>query len=336
MAVSDARAVAEIEHELATLHLDRADAIDAVMLRMRELLDVEVVNAYGLAEATTGWELTRFHGVGFSRGFVPRFSAFLAAAPRRYGLFDPSRPEPSQRNRVVEAVPRAEPSRPEQQIVERVLGPAGLAHHRQLRVLLCEGPSLLAWFGLLSREPFTRRHRSIMRAIAKPMHSRLLVERRAARGQLAAAAFDALLEAISSPAFVVDARGTVRETNAAARQLLAGREREIRLALVDALARRPTAVPVRLTRLQDRGIAPHWLAIVEVDRAGARVAAAALRYRFTPREAEVLLWIARGATNHRIAAELGCVERTVEAHIANLFAKADVASRTELVALVLA
>jgi hypothetical protein len=48
IAASDVRAVAEIEHELATLHLDRADAIDTVMLRMGELLDVEVVNAYGL------------------------------------------------------------------------------------------------------------------------------------------------------------------------------------------------------------------------------------------------------------------------------------------------
>jgi DNA-binding CsgD family transcriptional regulator len=335
-ASSDARVVAEIEHELATLRLDGSDAIGAVLPRMSELLGLDVVNAYGLAEGTTGYELTRFHGVGFAHNFIPRFSAFLAAAPRRYGLFDPSRPEPSQRNRVVEAQPRAEPSRPEQQIMVKVLGPSGLGTHRQLRILLCEGPSLLGWFGALSTEPFTPRHRRLLRRLGTPLHRRLLAERRAARGQLAAAAFDVLLEAVASPAFVIDARGAVRETNAAARRLLATRDRDTRQALVDALAHRPTSVPVRLTRLHDRGIAVHWLAVVDVDHIEARVSAAAQRYRLTPRETEALGWIARGATNQRIAAELGCSERTVELHVTHILVKADVGSRTALVAALLA
>jgi DNA-binding CsgD family transcriptional regulator len=301
---------------------------------MRELLGVEVVNLYSIAEGRIGYDLTRFHAVGLPRSFSSRFERFLASAPRRYGQFDPDRPEPSQRNRVILATPSTEPSRPERQIVEQVLGPAGIGTYAQLRVLLCEGPSLLAWFGAISGEPFTMRHRRILRALAKPMHRRLLAERRIERGKLATHAVDALLEAVASPAFIVDDRARIREINSAGRRLLATRDREVRAALADALAGRPSTPRIRLTRLHDGGA--YWLAIAEVDRVQARVAAATERLALTQREAEVLLWVVRGASNQRIAAELACSERNVEAHLARMFEKADVPSRTALVALVLA
>lgn len=328
--------IAEIQGELATVRVDGTRAVAQLLPRIRELLGIEAMCVYGLGEGVTGWDLVRFEHAGFPARFHGAFATFLASAPRRYGVFDPGRPEPAQRNRVIEATRLVDMRRQEHAIVfDRVFGPCGLGEHRHLRILLCEGASMLGWFGLLSREAFTARQRWILRTLARPMHRRLLAERRMARTHLAAAAFDALLEAIPTPAFLIDAQGGVRETNAAARSLLSRKDREIRAALVDALHRRPAPVPVHLTRVQDRGMAPHWLAMVDVDRAEARVSAASERYGFTPREAEVLLWIARGATNQRIAAELACSERTVEAHIASLFRKADVASRTELVALVL-
>jgi DNA-binding NarL/FixJ family response regulator len=95
-------------------------------------------------------------------------------------------------------------------------------------------------------------------------------------------------------------------------------------------------MPLRLVRLHDRALAPHWLAIFQVDAATARVAAATRRFKLTPRESEVVAWIARGATNQRIAAELGCSERTVELHVTHILDKAGVASRTALVAALLA
>lgn len=49
----------------------------------------------------------------------------------------------------------------------------------------------------------------------------------------------------------------------------------------------------------------------------------------SPREEEVLARVAAGAANRGIAGELGISERTVERHLANIFAKLDVASRTE-------
>jgi DNA-binding CsgD family transcriptional regulator len=333
--MSIGRAVVEVAEALATFDLDRATAVADVLPRVRELLATEIVCVYSVAENGTAWQLSRYHAQGFPASFQRRFGEFLASGPRRFGVYDAGRPEPTQRNRVIDSTQLA--ARTGQPIaLQHVFEPVGLAQHGHLRVLLCEGASLLGWFGTLSRERFQPRHRSMLRALAAPMQRRLLAERRFARGELAAVAMDALLDAVAAPAFILDTRAGIRELNAPARRLLDADGDAIRTALADAVAGRPTVRRVQLTRLQARGIADHWLAVVDVDRVEACVGAASQRFGLTQREAEVLLWVVRGASNQRIAAELACSERNVEAHLARMFTKADVASRTALVALVLA
>jgi DNA-binding NarL/FixJ family response regulator len=56
--------------------------------------------------------------------------------------------------------------------------------------------------------------------------------------------------------------------------------------------------------------------------------AASLPGGLTPREAEVLGLVARGMTNREVAAALVLSEKTVARHLANLYTKLDVASRT--------
>jgi DNA-binding CsgD family transcriptional regulator len=328
------RAVTEIEHALSVFELDGSSRIANVLPRIRELLATEIACVYSVSEGTSGWELSRYHAIGFPASMQRRFGEFLASAPGRFGVYDPVCPEPSQRNRVIESTRLAERTG-QAFALRRVLEPVGLGDYGHLRVLLCEGPSLLGWFGALSGEPFTARQRGILRALARPMHDRLLAERRLERGRLASAAMDALLDAVAVPAFIIDDHAAICEMNAAARTLLATRGRDIRAALADALARRPTTPRIELTRLHERGVGSHWLARVELDRVAVCITAAAQRFALTPREAEVLHWIVRGASNQRIATELACSERNVEAHVAKMFAKTDVASRTALVARVL-
>jgi len=52
----------------------------------------------------------------------------------------------------------------------------------------------------------------------------------------------------------------------------------------------------------------------------------------TPREIDVLVELANGASNARIARSLDITERTVKAHIGSMFVKLGVADRTEAVA----
>jgi DNA-binding NarL/FixJ family response regulator len=51
--------------------------------------------------------------------------------------------------------------------------------------------------------------------------------------------------------------------------------------------------------------------------------------RLTPREREVLVLIARGQANKRIALELGLSEKTVKAHVGHVLAKLGVTDRTQ-------
>jgi len=53
--------------------------------------------------------------------------------------------------------------------------------------------------------------------------------------------------------------------------------------------------------------------------------------RLSPRESEVLIQLARGAGNKQIAAALTISEHTVKFHLASIFAKLGVSSRTEAV-----
>lgn len=65
-----------------------------------------------------------------------------------------------------------------------------------------------------------------------------------------------------------------------------------------------------------------------------QIAAAPLRdggEDLTPKETEVVRFLSRGLSNKEIAGELGLSPRTIQAHLASVFSKLGVASRTEAV-----
>lgn len=49
--------------------------------------------------------------------------------------------------------------------------------------------------------------------------------------------------------------------------------------------------------------------------------------KLTPREIEVLAWVARGNSNHEIATIIGMSPHTVDAHLRRVYAKLDVTDR---------
>jgi len=71
--------------------------------------------------------------------------------------------------------------------------------------------------------------------------------------------------------------------------------------------------------------------MVEQLTAGRPAGAAGIAETLTERELEVLRLAARGLTNKAIGQALGISDRTVQGHLANLYAKLDAGSRTEAV-----
>jgi DNA-binding CsgD family transcriptional regulator len=53
--------------------------------------------------------------------------------------------------------------------------------------------------------------------------------------------------------------------------------------------------------------------------------------QLTPREREILAWVARGKTNHTIAATLYVSPGTIKKHLDNIYAKLDLPNRTAAV-----
>lgn len=73
--------------------------------------------------------------------------------------------------------------------------------------------------------------------------------------------------------------------------------------------------------------------LLSVDAAGAAPAARVPPTPLTPRETEVLSWIAKGKTNRDIAEILGMSPRTVNKHLEHIFEKLGVETRTAAAAL---
>ena len=146
-----------------------------------------------------------------------------------------------------------------------------------------------------------------------------------------AAALSALLEEIPSAAFVVWADGRIACANRLGHAARLRAPEFVSSALMDSLAGRSDTY--RLTRILAPGAPHHSLAVLAggaVDP-GLRVTAAAGRFGFTPRQAQVLGLLALGRSNKAIGNELGCAEATVEIHVTALLGKSGCSSRCELV-----
>jgi DNA-binding CsgD family transcriptional regulator len=331
-----------IKDELDTVRLGGGDAIPIVLDQVRELLETDSVVIVCPVMRSDGWQLERSDSCGFAvgDGFARRFRKFLDDAPERYAWYDAVRPEPRQRNVVVEAISQIPPGELEtSRIYREVLAPLGLQRHKQLRALVCDGPSLLGWFGAFHTGEVSARQHRVLQRIVPWMRRRLTLERCLAGAPRAFAALEAALAHIGAPAFVVDDRGTVFETNEAGRALLDQRPTEVGASLRATIAGRPSPLRFQATSLRDRGARDAWLAILRTgstdERIAACVATAATRWSLTRRQAEILGHVVAGMATATIAAVLGIGSRAVELQITQIFDRGGVENRASLVASVL-
>jgi len=320
------------------------------------LLGAQFTAAFGAGELAAGFGLTFqvLSGNAPTTGnLLEELDAWMHRSPSRWALYDPRTPEPRQRNAVVnvgrylELVAKEAESEPLRAfgVSREVLGVARerlcraegfssvswLIRQHQLRVLICEGSTLLAWVGAVDGAAFGPREEALLAATVPALQRRLALERQLEDAQLTANGFVAALDALAEPAFLIDARGHLQHAN---REGVAWLERD-RREVMERLARVAggDTAGLRVTPLAGGGPA-HLLVIAERvgDEHPRKVERFCERHRFTPREKQVLALVTRGEPNRRIANELCCSEKTVELHVTHLLRKCTVTSRTELVA----
>jgi DNA-binding CsgD family transcriptional regulator len=330
-------AAESIIQSLRVLDEDGGPAVARIMHPLRELGRFDMAMAYSVEADGDGYRLSVTEADGVcSRDLVHSSLSHVLRRHRggRFGAYDPRCPEAWNRNQVVlfEDIARRGMR------VVPFLGAVqalGLRVEDQMRVLVCEGPSLLAWVGGFRQEPFTRRDTALLRRIVPALQRRLSIERTLASAQGARAALDVALEAIPSAAWLVGAAGAIELANSAGLHSLE-HDSGMRARLADAVARGVDTGALRVVPVAGRG-APRRFLVTSQRRteAFALVGAAARRWGLSPRQQEVLALVVDGASNARIGAVLGIADRTVETHLTTIYARAQVASRSAVIAAIL-
>jgi DNA-binding CsgD family transcriptional regulator len=249
-------------------------------------------------------------------------------------LFDPLRPESWQRNRVMRLHQIHTHSSDETCAVEDIWPQLGVAGNDQLRVLVCNGPNLLAWVGGFREGNFGAAEVTALKTLVPSLRRRLWLEQQLATARLAGPTTAALLEGIAAPAFLLRLGGSVEHANLAGRALLDGDKVGVRELLTAGVR---VGCPEVFTANIGAGPGQRLLAIMRKPRPRAqeRVEVAIRRWRLTGRQAEVLTGLAAGQSNKELSASLKCSERTIEVHVAAVLHKAQRPSRAALVAALL-
>ena len=296
-----------------------ARPLRGVIAELPRLLSADGACAFLVRER----HLDFFHGAQMPAGIRPAYERWLATAPQRFANYDPDAPDPQQRNVVLrtheirEITRRGAPP-----VVKRFLPRFAISESDQMRVLVCEGGSLLSWVGVLRARKFTREEARIFSMLSGPLQQRLAIEHRLGEAQARAVELSAALENVPAAAFVLGRSNAVLHANAAGRALLDRERKSVEEQLGSGQGVQLANIDVDLK-----------LAIVQRPADPApRVAAACVRWYLTARQAEVLRQLAYGLSNRAIAAELHCAESTVELHVTALLEKSLCESRAHLVA----
>lgn len=126
-----------------------------------------------MREYSSGWQLDRCQLYG-TPGVGEGMKYLFARRDVPVVYYDLTAPAPQERNRIVEATAHLDRTQAVGwrgcALYRDVMNPLGLGEHRHHRMLLCEGPSLLAWFGALCDHELTCIERRAMRATARALH----------------------------------------------------------------------------------------------------------------------------------------------------------------------
>jgi DNA-binding CsgD family transcriptional regulator len=327
--------------ELGVVRLNQSSGYSPFLRSLRVLAELESVGLYSVRNRTGRWEIERWEAVGGAMEKARPLAVALFAGASDFPMYyNPLKPASAQRNRVIDAyawIHQEQPGTWETHPMSMgILRPLRAHDHHQPRALLCKGSNMLGWFGGMDPKPPTKRQMHMLGKLVGPMRDRLNVEQRLFESAYVRSAVDTLLDRIGAPAFIVDSKGTVQESNRSGTALLAAGHRELRVRIRRAALRQDAAdfelIPICAGELRFSIVVLR----TNVDtRVQSCIELCVVRWSLTPRQAEVLGHVVRGLSTAAISTLLGTVERTVELHITAIFDRAGIDSRAALVGAVL-
>lgn len=279
---------------------------------------------------SAGWTLDFLSAEGsLATTATEHFRDYILSAPTNFTLWDPTNVAPALRN-MVQVVDNRMFA--EVDVVKRVYAPLGLDRLAHLTMLASTGPRFLGWVGLWREQPFTATELHRLSCSAPAIRERLMTIDELGSAELSWSIVESTLEAMHRPAFLMRKPCRIELTNAAGRALLNASHRSVLRTLEIALA--GGSADWSVTPLLDVGI-PH-LALVSQSEAGftfeARLEQARREWQLTAAQVAVLRLLARGFANKEIAAILGRAAGTTELHVSALLKRAEVDTRSRLLA----
>ncbi len=327
------RAVRGVQEALAHYSLDN-DNMYSSLDALRELIDTDKVLFYTLEQRPGSDDFcvgraatANVKGSAWREGF----DDYLTGRAAAWGPYNALSPEPPQRDRVLDskqigALTRGK-NRDVQDVVLERLGALG---NDMMRVLVCDGPSLLACVGIVQPQAFTARQRELFELVVPAFRRRLKFDRLVSATSLARGCVSVALEHAGGPAWLLGPGGRVEHANAAARSQLDS-DRTATLATLDRCRAGAAEARFSVTPLRSGAGGIGHVVVETIARTPPGVPTAAARLGLTPAQTRVLERVARGSSNATIAAELKVAERTVEAHVTAILEKAHVPSRAALI-----
>lgn len=332
------RQVEELGRELDRFGERSVPALRWFVSDLAKLLGAEAGVAYALSRQGDGWALDFMHTQGVTPARATKvFTEALAKRGDTPALYAPAAPQPKQRNRAAVARRGVRQTKLHGTAAHQAASAVGLGDKDVLRVLVCDGPMMLAWVGGYRDQRFDGAEQAILQALVPQLRRRLQLERKLAAYDRHVAVLDHVLDALPAPAFIARRSGHIEFVNAAGHQLLERGASRLRAAIARAIAEQPHGVDYQVTPVARASSACDTPELFLVLRALGPESARFLHHwaadwRLTPRQSETLQHLVTGDSNAVIAAKLGCALRTAELHVTALLRKSGCDSRAELIA----
>lgn len=327
-------AFAALLEALGRVRDDGTDPIPGMCTRLQEGLGLDTAAIMGFCRKPTTFSLDMFGVCGaWPEGMQLCRDFFAEVRPEdlTYDLDNPATEDRNRARRYLDIFPTADGLQAARFYVQAAV-PGGFDQADEMRVLVCDGQRPLAFVVGFTEAPLAESDRDRFQAVVPALVRFFRRHRLLEGGDWVQRGMEAAMEALPSPAMLVDKGGRIRHLNGLARQLWV--ERRVDLEFLNHLGRAPVPAGFEVVPVDANGTATHYLVTYRgapgPDRC--RLAAFGAQYALSRRESQVLPLLVEGHTNRGIAEHLGCAPRTVEVHVRNLLRKTGAETRTSLTA----